>query len=295
MPIRFQCGKCQTRIKAPDGSGGKDVKCPNCGQRARVPTSKPKRASPAAKPDKKTKQTKQSTSRRKPSTERAADGTLNDAAPVPDDVAVEPAETEIDLSAEPDVEQHSLADSHLAAIPIDEAYHDADEATVADQPSAEVLADTQEAVAYESTRRTDGLPHRTEAEPLSDYHVAAPSPVTRAVPVSFTAEQPTRSIELSAIEPDQDKARSFAPPMVGPAPKFSRLQVCAWLLWGLAVTSVVAAVGLAIWCPISFTGDGFVDRRLMLLCGVGAAAVFWTAAEFASAARRFFRDGYRKP
>ncbi len=295
MPIRFQCGKCQTRIKAPDGSGGKSVKCPSCGEKARVPTSKPKRATRAAKPDKKTKQTKKSTSRRKPSTDPAADGTLNDASPVSDDVAVEPAETEIDLRAEPDVEQHSLSDSHLAAIPIDEAYYDVDEATVADQPSAEVLADTQEAVTQESTRRLDGLPHRTEAEPLSDYLVAAPSPVTRAVPVAFTTEQPQRSIELSAIEPDQDKAQSFSPLTVGPAPKFSRLQVCAWLLWGLAVTAVLVAVVLAIWHPISFTGDDRVNRRLMLLCGVGAAAFFWTAAEFASAARRFFRDGYSKP
>jgi len=226
---------------------------------------------------------------------RPAGARNDDTTPVSDEVVVEPLETQIDLGTEPDVEQLTLADSHLAATPFDETYQQADdEATVADLPVAEPVADTQEAGRQQSTRRVDSSAHRAEAEPLSDYEVAAPCPVTRAVPVSFTAEQPKRPIDLAPVETNQDMARSFVPLTVGPAPTFSRLQLSAWLLWGLAVSSVLVAVGLAIWHPVAITGDVFVDRRLMMLCGVGMAAFFWTAAELASAARRFFRDGYRK-
>lgn len=37
MPFRFNCEKCDVRIKVPDGSEGKKVKCPSCGQAQRVP------------------------------------------------------------------------------------------------------------------------------------------------------------------------------------------------------------------------------------------------------------------
>ena len=131
------------------------------------------------------------------------------------------------------------------------------------------------------------------AETVDDYQVVAPSPVTRAVPVSFSVSQPKQPLPLSSPESDYRNAPS---PFLraGPAPRFTRLQLCAWLLWAMAVLSIVVGVGLAIWSPISMTNDDLVDRRLMLLCGVGAAAVFWVAAELAYASRRFFRDGYRR-
>lgn len=37
MPFRFNCENCDVRIKVPDGSEGKKVKCPSCGQAQRVP------------------------------------------------------------------------------------------------------------------------------------------------------------------------------------------------------------------------------------------------------------------
>jgi predicted Zn finger-like uncharacterized protein len=37
MPIRFRCQSCQARIKVPDGTEGKKVKCPRCGGTQRVP------------------------------------------------------------------------------------------------------------------------------------------------------------------------------------------------------------------------------------------------------------------
>jgi predicted Zn finger-like uncharacterized protein len=46
MPIRFQCRSCDTRIRVPDGSEGKKVKCPRCSELQRVPGNKPKPTEP---------------------------------------------------------------------------------------------------------------------------------------------------------------------------------------------------------------------------------------------------------
>lgn len=37
MPIRFQCVKCKTRMRVPDATEGRKVKCPRCGESQRVP------------------------------------------------------------------------------------------------------------------------------------------------------------------------------------------------------------------------------------------------------------------
>ncbi len=39
MPFRFHCEHCDVRIKVPDGSAGKKVKCPGCGQAQRIPVA----------------------------------------------------------------------------------------------------------------------------------------------------------------------------------------------------------------------------------------------------------------
>jgi phage FluMu protein Com len=37
MPIRFRCQDCRSRVKVPEGSQGKQVKCPRCGRIQQVP------------------------------------------------------------------------------------------------------------------------------------------------------------------------------------------------------------------------------------------------------------------
>jgi uncharacterized protein YlaI len=37
MPIRFRCQDCRSRVKVPEGSQGKQVKCPRCGRIQSVP------------------------------------------------------------------------------------------------------------------------------------------------------------------------------------------------------------------------------------------------------------------
>jgi phage FluMu protein Com len=38
MPIRFRCQDCRSRVKVPEGSQGKQVKCPRCGRIQSVPS-----------------------------------------------------------------------------------------------------------------------------------------------------------------------------------------------------------------------------------------------------------------
>lgn len=38
MPVRFRCENCESRIKVPDGSQGRRVRCPRCGHLQRVPS-----------------------------------------------------------------------------------------------------------------------------------------------------------------------------------------------------------------------------------------------------------------
>jgi predicted Zn finger-like uncharacterized protein len=40
MPIRFQCRNCDTRIRVPDGTEGKKVRCPRCSETQPVPGAK---------------------------------------------------------------------------------------------------------------------------------------------------------------------------------------------------------------------------------------------------------------
>jgi predicted Zn finger-like uncharacterized protein len=40
MPIRFECESCSARIKVPDSTEGRKVKCPRCGSTQRVPGTK---------------------------------------------------------------------------------------------------------------------------------------------------------------------------------------------------------------------------------------------------------------
>ena len=39
MPIRFRCQDCSSRVKVPEGTQGKQVKCPRCGRIQSVPSS----------------------------------------------------------------------------------------------------------------------------------------------------------------------------------------------------------------------------------------------------------------
>lgn len=41
MAIEFPCGACGKQLRVPDGSGGKQAKCPHCAAVARVPTESP--------------------------------------------------------------------------------------------------------------------------------------------------------------------------------------------------------------------------------------------------------------
>ena len=51
MSIRFACHQCQARIRVPDGSAGRKVKCPKCGTSQRVPAeSQADRVEAAAEP-----------------------------------------------------------------------------------------------------------------------------------------------------------------------------------------------------------------------------------------------------
>jgi hypothetical protein len=39
MPISIACPSCSAKLKAPDSSGGKSIKCPKCGEAVRVPVA----------------------------------------------------------------------------------------------------------------------------------------------------------------------------------------------------------------------------------------------------------------
>ena len=39
MPIEFDCGRCQSRLRTPDDSAGKGARCPNCGSIETIPSS----------------------------------------------------------------------------------------------------------------------------------------------------------------------------------------------------------------------------------------------------------------
>lgn len=284
-------------IKAPDGSGGKQIKCPRCGKQVRVPGAKPKRArtsqkaAPADRPSETKKAAKPAKAAPEPSEDKRPAQPKRPEGDAPTVVAAEPDVT-VGETSESAVEPHDYELGDTAAVSGDEAHDAADDATVVDRPGADAAADTREAASHEPASRADRSDPNTEAESVDEYQVAAPAPVTRAVPVSFSVSQPKQQLPLSS--PGSDYSDAPSPFLrAGPAPRFTRLQLCAWLLWAMAVLSIIVAVGLAIWYPISMTNDDFVNRRLMLLCGVGAAAVFWVAAELAYAARRFFRDGYR--
>ena len=50
MPIRFLCYNCAAKIKVPDGTQGRKVKCPSCGSLQRVPAQTSEMSAPTAAP-----------------------------------------------------------------------------------------------------------------------------------------------------------------------------------------------------------------------------------------------------
>ena len=334
MPIRFHCGKCRTRIRVPDGSEGKSVKCPHCGGPARVPgvsglprlpvagrtvtaPNEPEQAPDASPPlageheVQVTSQDNGACDAATPTCDRvdappgpAIDDADNDGVHVgptaaSGEVAVPspvgpPSEPELDGQVEPDVEPATQRRDHLAAAPPEPSYCDVDEDAVADQAGPETVADAQEQATQPDTiDQNSDVQERAATEPMADDQAAMVSPATQAVPIAPSAAESQRTIQLSTDGPPAGPV-SPSVPTPAPVPRFAALQVCAYLLWALAVASVLIAVGLAIWHPFALTNDALVSRRLVLLAGVGAAALFWTAAEVASAARRHFQDAYRR-
>lgn len=321
MPIRFHCGNCRTRIRVPDGSEGKDVKCPQCGDKRRVP------GEPSAQPAKATAPIKAAPpvetptpSKRKPppledlkppSVERAEQTTNIDdsdgpqtgpaaaAVEPPAPAAVEPvsvsplAAADSEQSSEAKIESYTEPDNDLASVPEDQTRHDAADLADVVEAGPEGLADSQEDEAQpETIARSGAAADEVVAEPLEDQDAVEVMPAARATPVPPVVVDSQRAIPLSAAVFDQDVAEAAS---LGDAvPPCMALCVCSWLLWALSVGAILVAVGLVIWYPISLTGDAKVDLRLVLLGGVGVAALFWGAAELAAALRRSQQRNHRR-
>ena len=50
MPIEFRCTKCDRLLRTPDGTSGKDAKCPQCGTLVRIPEMAPPPPPPSSPP-----------------------------------------------------------------------------------------------------------------------------------------------------------------------------------------------------------------------------------------------------
>lgn len=50
MPIEFRCSKCDRLLRTPDGTSGKDAKCPQCGTIVRIPEVSAPPTAPAPSP-----------------------------------------------------------------------------------------------------------------------------------------------------------------------------------------------------------------------------------------------------
>ena len=301
MPIRFNCNVCQTRIRVPDGSEGKEIKCPRCGERRRVPgawgratempavepgaeptgdkpSAVPKSASDPPPPPSDV-EAKSAPAARKPKPSRAVP-----TPPPPPLPVAPPPESASEQPTQPDVQPLAEVDDDLTVAPDEQTV---DDTAVADEASTAELAEAQ--AAAPEPQAGDDRGHATTEPDAADQAVAV-TPTPQAVPMPSDATTPHRTIALAAGAPAAANGSAPPPP---PAPRIESLQRWARALWALSVAAILVAAALVIWLPLNLTNDAPKDRRLVLLCGVGVAALFWIAAELVSAAQ--WRHQRRRP
>ncbi|MEX2216792.1 MAG: hypothetical protein WD768_21940 [Phycisphaeraceae bacterium] len=193
MPIRFECDACGARVKVPDGTAGRRVKCPSCGKVQVISKATPKAA------------VVQQTSARK------AAEPVSVAAPAPETSREEAADQAGDDSTiGVEAGEHAIAESPVMD-DLDESTEEFDDEFTADDETSE--AEMQEDVTSEMRDMTDEsaddegegdddeidneamkdhVEERDRDEPVETVSVAAPVEVEDVAPVAPVKPEPAR-------------------------------------------------------------------------------------------------------
>jgi len=249
MPIRFHCFSCDARVKVPDGSEGKRMKCPRCGAVQRVP---------------------------------AADGETGEAvegAAATRGGQAEPPEATADESANPLAALAAAADEeddHAPSEPDDD-----DEEVAGDEPEYDAAGD--DAGGEDAGPPVAApAPPRPAAKPISLAGRPRPVPqperaegsgLAAAANIGLSSDPRSRaSLEGAALEParrrDAPPARR-GPGSSGSAPQYTGLLVASWALRGFAaLTALLTLIGSLLMLV------GGLDAGVPGLGGGGAIGVF---------------------
>lgn len=314
VPIRFYCEACTARIKVPDATEGKLVKCPGCGQAQRVPQESADEppAAVAAEPAKARKST---------------------STPVVPTPVVEAAST-----LEKDDEQ-SNSESHPnspASDPVDGGSQSEEGVSPLDALAALGIATADDASATNESA-TDLEPEEVaNAQPVDDVdvNVSEPEGVPAGQDASIDIEQQSggeaqEPIEASPADEqvgyeadtaDAEPVESFATEGASDTygeersrtpvarrrsdrrhgerrtttrrsshpPQLTGLLVVGWLLRILAVAGVAGVVKIVLW--MSDRNVGAMDIVFITPLLLGLVVMFWAVGELVLAARGRLRE-----
>jgi len=265
MPIRFRCQDCRSRVKVPEGSQGKDVKCPRCGRIQSVPNRQGKSRHNTSQDDLSVNMLVGSM-HKAPKRKEALVGTGADSYDHPANGYPRGGGTPGGLDL-PSVDEHEP--SHAQEIERDQA--------------------TESQKIAESRRRVQDLfatSHRKETEAGGDTSISAdhgPPPAGASQGLSLNGQSSitnTPSTE-QATSHEMPSGTGWTVDLSAEAYPFLKL-----VPWILRITSVML-IGLAFKAMLLADEQGysFVVCMLVLFAGFTMVAVTWTVGEIARAVR----------
>jgi len=264
MPIRFRCQDCRSRVKVPEGSQGKQVKCPRCGRIQSVPQRHGKGQHQAPQND---------------MAVHTLVGSMHKAPKRKEALVGGGAGHDDHLE---DYGRGGGTPGGLNIPPIDDL-----ESSHARDAQQDELTDSQKIA--DSRRRVQDLfatSNKQETEPGEEASIPAdhaPKPAHAPQALSMNGSSPLtetpRSMAQEALE--MDPAAGWTLDLSAEAYPFLRL-----VPWVLRLTAVML-IGLAFKAMLLADEQGysFVVCMLVLFAGFTMVAVTWTVGEIARAIR----------
>ena len=270
MPIRFACADCGARIKVPDGSEGRKVRCPKCETSQRVPeVSDMAIESPVDETEHALDQLSQQAEAAEEQAREQRDAMMSTPSEENPPETTEPSPNKPE-AAEP-AATDSTADVPVASAPSEDEPSRGEAEAAAVAPAAEQEAQDAVEPANESAEEPAAPPEGTEAP-----EEAEPEPPRDGTPVAMNKPgSPGGSRPKSRI----GKQRLIA------------LQISTWALRLFAVLAVLGTLQVIFMeRGEDEAGLGAISREVAFIFGIGFAAALWAVGEIAAAVRRNVRS-----
>ena len=307
MPIRFACAQCDARVKTPDGSEGKKMKCPRCGHLQRVP----EKGAAAIIEDPPSETVEEATPAPPAATPQAEPAAAQPSPPPPE--ASSPPE---DVEPAGEVETNAASDDALAGLAAagsggveanDDNDSHGDDSAPETESSAETMPPGQPAAATPKPRP------RPTPQPVPNGNETPPPQAPRSIPLSAHRPRPMPQPRPAGTADDASPGSALSAQVVSPDPAAAseararsldvntgdlprartrreiariraQLQVLVWLCRGIAV--VIAAGAVELMLHAGRHNASVLTQVIFLAAGLAVAGLAVAVGQIAAKVRQ---------